>query len=1072
MEEFLPLVPGLYETIIDAGLQSALEKYGERAVRQAVDNADFPYVISRYVALRLERSLSRSKKTDRFELTDQILEILNEHDGVTHSGRPLLLQSNEAQLLTEIKRSERAANLQRPETPLNDAALLTNAEHDPSIQAELAKEFPSADRVDALIAFIKWTGIRTITKELADLKARGVPIRIITTTYTGATNREALDRLVREYGAQIKVNYNTRSTRLHAKAWLIHRNTGFHTAFVGSSNLSAAAMEDGLEWNVRLAKNNTPAVFEKFEKTFESYWASPAFETYDPDKDAARLDAALEDARGFGKKSVLHFDFTALDIRPYPYQQLMLDEIAYERSQGHHENLVVAATGTGKTVVAALDYKALREQMASELGRLPRTLFVAHRDEILNQSMQTFRDVVKSPRITWSTSAGYSLRDLDETSFSAFDNLAFASIQSLHAKVLQDLPSDFFDIVIVDEFHHAQASSYRRLLGHFQPRELVGLTATPERGDGVNVALEFFDGRIASEIRLWDALEEGLLSPFHYFVNFDGTDLSNVKMKGGDYVTSELSNVLTGNDARVRMIVEAMRDKILDMSNMRALCFCVDIKHARYMSESFKKFGFKAEYVTSRESSMPRDEALRALADGEIQIICSVDIFNEGVDVPDIDTVLMLRPTQSSTIFLQQLGRGLRLSKNKTVLTVLDFVGNQNKEFRFDLKLQALTGKPRNKLADAVESGFSHLPAGSQIILEEKPREIVLRSIRNNLRITTSKLPGEIRNTALLAGVKDIEGYQLSDYLSDAQRELADIYNRSKFADKPVSWRRLRHWASTGSDVEGDGFEDVRARLRSIAHVTDRERIETYLHLLSTPQLRYEALSMREKYFAHMLMYSFWPKGERDGKRFESIDFALQVLRSTPGLVDELSQMFEAASSRSKRLYEVPAGELSLTPLMVGAKYSREELLAGLGQGFEFEDQVPGHMREGVKYCRRTNTDALLVTLVKSEADFSPNTLYRDFALTPTLFHWESQSTTTPESKAGMRYQGKSENPSNIALFIREHKKDAFGEGAAYTFAGPAHFVETTGSEPMQITWKLDHALPPELYVEARAVAS
>ncbi|MDO5049778.1 MAG: DUF3427 domain-containing protein [Actinomycetaceae bacterium] len=1110
MDEFRQLAPGLYETIIDAGLQSALEHYGERAVQHAVDTPDFPYVVSKYVAGRVQDALAQSDDAEKFELTDRILQVLDDFGGRNAEpqaaqnrsdaayARGLVVQGNAAQMLTEIKNSPKVPALVRPETPLNDAALLTNAEHDPSIQAELAKELPSAQRVDALIAFIKWTGIRTIATELADLRARGVPLRIITTTYTGATERRALDRLVREFGAQVKISYRTRSTRLHAKAWLIHRNTGFHTAFVGSSNLSAAAMQDGLEWNVRLARASTPSVFAKFETTFNSYWESPAFETYDPDRDAARLDAALAQARWFGKpgadgvlglngseggtagalvgpdgQPVSALNFTALDIRPYPYQQVMLDELAYERSKGHHQNLVVAATGTGKTVVAALDYRNLRTDFEREHGRLPRTLFVAHRDEILKQSMRTFRDVVKSSKVIWSTSTGGRLADLDEGTFHRYDSIAFASIQSLHEKALGEIGRDFFDIVIIDEFHHAEARTYRRVMEHFKARELVALTATPERGDGVNVALEFFGGRVATELRLWDALEEGLLSPFHYFVSFDGTDLSGVKMRGGDYVTSELSNVLTGNDARVRMIVAAMQDKIIDPSTMRAMCFCVDINHARYMAESFRKFGFRAEYVTSRESSMPREDALHALKNGEIQIICSVDIFNEGVDVPDIDTVLMLRPTQSSTIFLQQLGRGLRLSDSKSVLTVLDFVGNQNEDFRFDLKLQALTGTSRRNLTKAVESGFGHLPAGSQIILEEKPQQVVLKSIRQSLRITTPKLPSEIRRTAESVGVGDVRDYQLTDYLHDAQRDLADIYSRGAYAGRPVSWRRLRHWAHTGSDAAADGFEDVRARLRALAHVADPERIDTYLRLVSEPNLRYDVLSAREKLYAHMLMYSFWPQGARDGEKFRSVDYALQVLRATPGLTDELTQMFRAASDRAKRLYEAPAGALGvLSPLKVGAKYSREELLAGLGQGFEFGDLVPGHVREGVKYCRRTNTDALLVTLVKSEADFSPNTLYRDYALSPTLFHWESQSRTSPESETGKRYRGLTDKPSNIALFVRERKRDDLGEGAAYTFAGPAAFKDTRGSKPMQITWELAHPLPPELYVAARAVAS
>lgn len=1072
MGESENLKAGLYETVIDASLLREIQLLGDRAVTGAVDKADFPYVLAHYLGKRLESSFERQSAKERIALANEVLRAINRFDQLDTSAEPLIIEKEKAKVLQEVKHRAHQQKTLRPLTPLNDSALLTNTGHDPSLQVELSHEFESADRVDAIIAFIKKTGIRTIEKQLARLKARNVPIRIITTTYTGTTERETLDQLVREYGATVKINYNSRTTRLHAKAWLIHRDTGFDTAFVGSSNLSASAFVSGLEWNVRLSKSTTPAVFKKFESTFDGYWGSPSFETYDPDRDADRLDQALEDARGRRSQSDRDYDFTALDIRPYPYQQVMLDELEYEREHGRHQNLVVAATGTGKTVVAALDYKRLIDRLESELQRRPRTLFVAHRDEILDQSARTFRDVIKSGKIVWSTSEGYRLSTLTEARMADFDNIAFASIQSLHGEALENFAPDFFDVIIIDEFHHAEAKSYRRLMDHFEPIELVGLTATPERGDGINVAQEFFGGRVATELRLWDALEEQLLSPFHYFVNYDGTDLSSVEMRGGDYVTSELSNVLTGNDARVNLIVQAMRDKIPDLNSMRALCFCVDIKHAKYMSKSFNKYGLKAEYVTSRESSMERDEALKALKNGRIQILCSVDIFNEGVDVPAVDTVLMLRPTQSSTIFLQQLGRGLRPAEGKTVLTVLDFVGNQNKNFRFDGKLHALTGTSRRELQKAVENGFGYLPAGCQIVLEEKTQQIVLQSIKDNLNITTNKLPAEIRRTATATSVDSILDYQLIDYLDDSSRELAGIYGRSPYGKRPVSWKRLLHWAATGTDTQPDELEDVRRRFKALCRVADRERVDAYTRLLVTPNLRYETMSPFDKVYAHMLMYTIWPQGKRNDEQLPSVDFALDVLRSDPEVVDEIRQIFNAVQVRNKHLFTKPEGPLGLTPLRVGADYTREELLAALGQGYEFNDQAPGGVREGVKYCHRTNTDALLVTLVKSEADFSPNTLYRDYAINETLFHWESQSTTGPDSKAGRRYQGLTDTPSNIALFIREAKTNEFGGGAAYTFAGPAHFLETRGSRPMQVTWELEHPLPPELYLAARAVSS
>lgn len=1069
--------PGLYESVVDRDLYALISQFvADRAVLSSIDDADLPHVVAQHVAKVFERRLRAIKKEDRLKLASSFLGALENSSVFSSddSNNYLVLTDDKlrAQYLAEVKETPLAKETIRPSTSLSEAALMTNAEHDVSLQAELSKEFASADRVDAIIAFVKWTGLTTLDQQFRRLRARGVPIRIITTTYTGATDRKALDHLVKEYGAQVKVNYKTTSTRLHAKAWMIYRNTGFHTAFVGSSNLSHSAIVDGLEWNVRIARTSTPAVFDKLESTFESYWNSPSFVPYDPDQDANEFDREIDRAR-HGSRGRPYLDFTALDIRPYPYQQAMLDALQASRNQGHHRNLIVAATGTGKTVVAAFDYKRLYTRLKDELGRAPRTLFVAHRYEILDQSARTFRDVTKNGEIGYSTSQGINISELTARDMARRANIVFATIQSLHAKSLETLPTDFFDILIIDEFHHAEAKSYQRLINYFDTRELIGLTATPERGDGMNVANRFFGGRIASELRLWDALEEELLCPFHYHVNADGTDLSSVKMAAGDYQANQLSTVLTGNDARVRLIVQAIQDKILDPNSMRALCFCVDIQHAEYMTQAFEKVGFKVALVTSRGSTIPRNEAIAQLKNGEVQIICTVDIFNEGVDVPEIDTILMLRPTQSPVIFLQQLGRGLRLAPGKTVLTVLDFVGNQAKGFRFDLKLRALTQTTRRGLEKGVRDGFSKLPAGSHIVFDEKSQEIVLRSIQENLNITTPKIPVEIRQFASARRIDllSLSTYPLHRFLADAQRDLATIYGRSKWRNRPVSWQRLLHLARTGEDLPADSFDDIRNRLRVFCHVEDPDRVSAYRNLLTT-RVQYHDLSDRDKIYAHMLMYTVWPNGERGGRRFESIDHALAVLRSDPQVIEEILQIMAYSQTTSHHLFELPKGRLSQTPLQVGAQYSREELLAALQLGFEFDGQAPGNMREGVKFCPRTNTDALLVTLVKSEADYSPQTLYRDYALTQNLFHWESQSTTSSDSPTGRRYREHAQRGSNIALFIRNHKKNDLGEGVPYTFAGPAHFVSSQGSKPMQIVWKLDHALPPELFIAARAVAS
>ena len=268
-----------------------------------------------------------------------------------------LVDDGKIRVLHELRRAQEpmAPPAERPQTPFSDVALLTNGQAEPSIGSEVRYELASADRVDLLCAFVKWHGLRTLEKELAALRERGVPFRVITTTYVGATERKALDRIVREFGGEIKVNYTTTSTRLHAKAWLFHRNSGLSTAYVGSSNLSKSAMLDGLEWNVRLSQVATPALIRKFQATFESYWADRSFEAYDPDTDAARLDDELRKGNFEGQQAGAAVSISGLDVTAYPHQQIMLDELNAERRRGYHRNLLVAATGTGKTVIAALD---------------------------------------------------------------------------------------------------------------------------------------------------------------------------------------------------------------------------------------------------------------------------------------------------------------------------------------------------------------------------------------------------------------------------------------------------------------------------------------------------------------------------------------------------------------------------------------------------------------------------------------------------------------------------------------------------------------------------------------------
>ena len=380
--------------------------------------------------------------------------------------------------------------------------------------------------------------------------------------------------------------------------------------------------------------------------------------------------------------------------------------------------------------MAALDYRHLRTQLDSA-----KLLFIAHRKEILRQSRTTFRHVLRNGSFGEEWVDGQTPTEW---------NHVFASIQSLAANGLDNLAPDHFDVVIVDEFHHAAAATYTQVLDHLKPQHLIGMTATPERTDGLDIT-RWFGDRMAIELRLWDALEQQLLAPFHYFGIADGTDLSRVSWSGGKYSTTELTNVYTGDDMWVAKVLTAVSDVVADPHAMRALGFCVSIDHAEFMARKFAAAGFAAKAITSRTSSEERRNALQDLRDGKLAILFTVDLFNEGVDVPAMDTVLMLRPTESATIFLQQLGRGLRKHDGKSVLTVLDFVGQQRKEFRFDQRFSRLLGRTRRQIENDVQHGFPFLPAGCEITLDRESQEIVLASIKNAMPATFNKRVDELR---------------------------------------------------------------------------------------------------------------------------------------------------------------------------------------------------------------------------------------------------------------------------------------------------------------------------------------
>lgn len=1025
--------PGVYETLVTEYLATKLDGIDPKlyAVRDQLRAPEAADRIAVHLSHVIERALGQGDdqtRSDRsIELAQRIVDLIYELTGeeAAQQDRPII----PGQVLRAIQNRRpdgTPAVVSAPQTPLLDTTLLTNAPNEPRLGTQLLSEIDSADRIDVVMAFVRMSGIRPLLAALRRHCANGRSVRVLTTIYTGSTELAALQELERA-GVQIRVSYDVTATRLHAKSWLFHRTSGYSTAFIGSSNLTHSAQVTGLEWNVRISGVRNPIVVRQMDAIFESYWNHQDFQPFNAVEFQKQIQAH--------RRPDVTFELTPVELRPEVFQTRLLEQIQLARQQGHHRNLLVAATGTGKTVMAALDYAQLRRHLPRA-----RLLFVAHREEILLKSRSTFRLALRDATFGEEWVGGRRPIEFEHV---------FASIQSINSADLSLLPADHFDVVIVDEFHHAAAASYERLLSHLRPRELLGLTATPERADGLTI-LNWFDGRIAAELRLWDAIDQHRLVPFIYFGIHDGSDLRSVTWRRGTgYDTTELTNVLTRDHVVSGLVIRQLQRHIDNLESMHALGFCVSVEHAKFMAAQFNKAGIPSVAVWSDTPSVDRQNALRLLASGDVQVVFSVDLFNEGVDVPIVDTLLMLRPTESGTLFLQQLGRGLRKYEGKTTCTVLDFVGQHRQEFRYDKRFRALLGVTRKNLTEQLKSGFPFLPAGCHMELDRVAAEIVLDSIKRAVPESWNAKATALRDEGRETRPRLIE------FLNATDLELEDVYDNDR------SWSDLIETAGFEVAPTGPLEKPLRRAIGRLLHIDDIDRINHYgTWIASANAPSTEGMSAKQVRLLRMLVVSLT---ETPLQKQGTLEQGLEAIWAHPQVRAELTELLEVLRTRVQHV-PVQLASHSNSPLSIHARYTRLEILAaaGLGAGVKTPQ-----WREGVYWARDAKIDLLVFTLDKSSGKFSPTTRYRDYAISPSLIHWESQPGTRASSEVGKRYQNHVTTGSEVWLFAR-HTTDDRG----FYFLGPADYVRHQSEAPMAIVWKLKTPLPGDLFASFSAAVA
>lgn len=898
------LPTGLYDLLHTRELHQRLQEAGllDRAEWAAIDHDELPHrlviPLTREVAAFIAETIAGTKKEF---LKDSIETALQTPEAIQSILKALSLVS--AETLQQIKpEPPLAAPSVRPDTPLSVSALLTGTSRSPALRTQLIKELATCDRADWIVSFIKYSGIVPLLPILQEFTRQPAPderprLRIATTSYMGATDLKAINVLLELPNTEIRISYDTKRTRLHAKAYLFHRATGFGSAYIGSANISKVALDEGLEWTAKISQYETEHLWRYAVATFESHWEDSAEFTPCHAEDLPALEYALSRERG---ESTEDDTISFFDLRPYGYQQAILEDIAAERQSGKHKHLVIAATGTGKTMIAAFDYKGF----CSEQGGRPSLLFVAHREEILRQARDAFRQVLRDGSFGDFVFSGANVAQTDHL---------FCTLQSWNSRGFNGFEPHHFNYVVLDEAHHASADSYQKLIDYIKPHTLLGLTATPERLDGKDIRQDF-DGAFTHEIRLPEAIERALLCPFHYYgiPDLDEIDFSALAWKRGGYDITQLRDCLEGNQRR-------------------------------------------AEWVMS-----------------------------------------------------------------------------QTERYVADIKQ------------------VPFVPSGCIIHLEKQAQEYVLK----NIRAATANLRGE----RLLAELRQLRNHIHGEI---SLQNILDFLN----LDSPdeIFKRGLPHvlMAKAEKEVLEDDIlafdAEIAKGFRRLSLMDDPHLILDAKKLISTSH----AQSGLTQALLHSVLWN--KKRPQDGKLEQVHSFFVSRSGLKKDLIELLDWLLQHRTPLPRIQFTDKTG-----PLVLHASYTREQVMLALGLG-SFEK--PKFFQEGVLHVPERRLDVFFADINKSEVDFSPTTMYEDYAVTERLFHWQSQSRTGENTATGQRYINHQQQSYTPMLFIRNKKRLANGLTAPYLFAGPLIYRRHEGSRPMSIIWDLVYSLPARVMTWARVSA-
>ncbi|WP_343344299.1 DEAD/DEAH box helicase [Terrisporobacter petrolearius] len=925
--------------------------------------------------------------------------------------------------------------------------LIINSKHN-NLLNELKKSLKECKSFYFSVAFINYSGLQLLLDTLKEVEDKGVKGKVITTTYLNFTEPKALERMQEFENIDMKIFIADNKVGFHTKVY-IFENEDDYKIIIGSSNLTQSALKSNVEWNVKVLSKEGAPFIEHVLKEYNNLWHMSSELN---DEVLQRYMLFLNEIKRTEVRRQMVFE-NLKPISPNKMQKRAMENLERLRAHGENKALVIAATGTGKTYMSAFDVMQYK----------PKTmLFIVHREEILKKAKETFEKLLKGRNIKTGLFTG-NAKDRDA-------NYLFATIQTMN-RYYEDFHKNYFDYIIIDEAHHGASDSYLNVLGHFEPKFTLGMTATPERCDSLSV-FELFDNNVALEVRLHEALDEDLVIPFHYFgvTDIEGVDLEDVNLDD----KSQLAQRLMIN-RRVDFIIEKMNFYGHDGNFRKLLGFCVNIEHAKYMAEEFNKRGINSVALSGEDTVAKRDEYIKRLESDkdDLQAIFTVDIFNEGVDIPSVNTVLMLRPTNSPIIFIQQLGRGLRKSGSKEFLTVLDFIGNHNKTFLIAIALNGARYYDKDSLKVAVATDFADVPGCTHIQIDQISKDRILEQIdKENFR-DLKYLREEYNQFKILCGGKI--PYMLLDYVK---------YDGSpdpvKFIDKEGTY--LGFVAKTEKDDElkelllNDDFEKILKELNtslplkrinefvilkyllnhdSISLEIAKNEILKYINNMDEDSVRHAFECLNHQYWDSVMirqkvkLIEYKEDTLYRTDRFEAIINKKEYIKYIEDAINY--GIFRYEKEFQEEYYGVPFLKLYEQYKMPGvALLSNHRKIHSSFRGV-------GLLSSGNEYF-------LFIDLNKEEG-IEERINYKDKFLSENYFQWQSPNSTKQDSDRGKNIIFNKDRNVNLHLFVRKYK-EIDKKAQPYIYIGKGDTVEYEGEKPITVKLKLQNEVPTKIYRE------